>query len=132
MHQLPLPPESFDAVTFRLVLHYAEDPAGAITEAARVLRPGGRLVVIDFATHAEESLREEHAHRWLGFADDQLAGWYRAAGLVPAESVRLPGDPLPVCPLPAARAANAAVAHGRRPPRAGSADRPPETGRAPG
>src|SRR3546814_16597902 len=59
MHQLPLPPESFDAVTFRLVLHYAYYPAGAIAEAARVLRPGGRLVVIDFATHAVDTLRGE-------------------------------------------------------------------------
>src|SRR3546814_13600990 len=118
MHQLPLPPESFDAVTFRLVLHYAEDPAGAIAEAARVLRPGGRLVVIDFATHAEESLCEEHAHRWLGFADDQLAGWYPAAGLVPAESVRMPGAPLTVCLCPAAPTANDPLPVGTRPQRA--------------
>jgi ubiquinone/menaquinone biosynthesis C-methylase UbiE len=96
MYQLALPDASFDAVVIHQVLHYADRPAAAITEAARVLRPGGILVLVDFAPHALEFLREEHAHRRLGFADAEVAEWCRAAGLDPRPSRRLPGDPLTV------------------------------------
>ncbi|MCK6449422.1 MAG: metalloregulator ArsR/SmtB family transcription factor [Alphaproteobacteria bacterium] len=96
MYQLPLPDRSFDAVIIHQVLHYADEPAEAIAEAARVLRPGGRLVVVDFAPHELEHLRSEHAHRRLGFRDDEIAGWCRAAGLEPEPVVRLAGDPLTV------------------------------------
>ena len=61
-------------VVIHQVLHYADDPAAAIAEAARVLRPGGRLVVVDFAPHELEFLRDEHAHRRLGFADAEVRG----------------------------------------------------------
>lgn len=103
MNQLPLTYESFDAVTFHLVLHYAEDPAAAIREAVRFLEPGGRLVVVDFAPHEEEKLRTEHAHRWLGFEDGEVRSWFKAAGLTPGRTVRLPGNPLTVCLWPAMR-----------------------------
>ncbi len=96
MYQLPLPDGSFDAVTIHQVLHYADRPAAAIIEAARVLRPGGVLVVADFAPHALEFLREEHAHRRLGFADAEVAEWCAAAGLDPVPARHLPGDPLTV------------------------------------
>jgi ArsR family transcriptional regulator len=96
MYQLPLGDASFDAVVIHQVLHYADRPAAAIAEAARVLRPGGVLVVVDFAPHALEYLRDEHAHRRLGFADDDVAEWFGAAGLEPAPPSRLPGDPLTV------------------------------------
>ncbi len=96
MYALPMIAASFDAVTLHLVLHYADRPAAAIAEAARVLRPGGRLVVIDFAPHRVESLRDQHAHRRLGFSDEEIAGWCEAAGLVPGIPVALPGDPLTV------------------------------------
>ena len=96
MYQLALPDASFDAVVIHQVLHYADRPAAAIAEAARVLRPGGILVLVDFAPHALEFLRDEHAHRRLGFADAEVAEWCRAAGLDPAPARHLPGDPLTV------------------------------------
>jgi SAM-dependent methyltransferase len=96
MYQLALPAASFDAVVIHQVLHYADRPAAAIAEAARVLRPNGMLVLVDFAPHALEYLREEHAHRRLGFADAEIAEWCRAAGLEPAPPRHLPGDPLTV------------------------------------
>jgi ArsR family transcriptional regulator len=77
----PVERESFDLVTIHQVLHFLEDPAAAIREAARLLRPGGRLVIVDFAPHALEFLREEHAHLRLGFADRQVADWLDEAGL---------------------------------------------------
>lgn len=96
MYQLALPDASFDAVVIHQVLHYADRPAAAIAEAARVLRPNGIFVLVDFAPHALEFLRDEHAHRRLGFADAEVAEWCRAAGLDPASPRRLPGDPLTV------------------------------------
>lgn len=96
MYHLPLPPQSVDVVTFHQVLHFGESPASAIAEAARVLRPQGRLLVADFAAHGLDALREEHAHRWLGFRDDDVRSWFEAAGLEPGEPVALAGDPLTV------------------------------------
>ena len=96
MYQLTLPDASFDAVVIHQVLHYADRPGAAIAEAARVLRPNGILVLVDFAPHALEFLRDEHAHRRLGFADAEVADWCRAADLDPTPPRRLPGDPLTV------------------------------------
>jgi ubiquinone/menaquinone biosynthesis C-methylase UbiE/predicted transcriptional regulator len=96
MYQLPLPDASFDAVVIHQVLHYADRPAAAIAEAARVLRPKGVLVVVDFAPHLLEYLRVEHAHHRLGFSDDEVADWCRAAGLESAAPRHLSGDPLTV------------------------------------
>jgi ubiquinone/menaquinone biosynthesis C-methylase UbiE len=81
IYDLALPKDSFDAVIIHQVLHFLEDGARAIKEAARVLRPAGRLLVVDFAPHDLEFLRDEHAHRRLGFANDTVAQWMKAAGL---------------------------------------------------
>ncbi|WP_096703034.1 metalloregulator ArsR/SmtB family transcription factor [Magnetospirillum sp. 15-1] len=94
--QLPLPAATADAVTIHQVLHYATDPAALVAEAARVLEPGGRLAIVDFAPHGEEALRDQHAHRRLGFEDAEVEGWLRAAGLEPGPVSRLPGKPLTV------------------------------------
>ena len=95
-YMLPLSSQMADLATIHLVLHYADDPAQVIAEAARVLRPGGRLIVVDFAPHELEFLRAEHAHRRLGFSDGEVQGWCRAAGLVPQAPQHLPGEPLTV------------------------------------
>src|SRR5882762_3802194 len=96
MYRLALPDASFDTVVIHQVLHYADRPAEAIQEAARVLRPGGRLLIVDFTPHALEFLRIEHAHRRLGFADAEILDWCRAAGLEPGRTRHLPGSPLTV------------------------------------
>src|SRR5882724_340035 len=116
MYRLPWTAPSFDAVTIHRVLHYAEDPARVIAEAARVLRPGGRLLIVDFAPHALERLRSEHAHRRLGFADDEVNKWCRAADLRPEPVQHLPGKQLTVSIWQALRgpARPAATVGGRR------------------
>lgn len=88
--------DRFDLVTIHQVLHYADQPGLVIAEAARVLAPGGRLVVVDFAHHNVEVLRTEHAHRRLGFDDEEIAAWCKGAALEPVVPVSIPGDPLTV------------------------------------
>ena len=81
MYALPLADGSADNVVIHQVLHYAHSPAAAIGEAARVLGPGGTLLVVDFAAHEREELRVRDAHIRLGFEDEAMAGWFTAAGL---------------------------------------------------
>jgi len=81
IYDLALPKDAFDVVIIHQVLHFLDDSARAIAEAARVLRPGGRLLVVDFAPHDLEFLRDEHAHRRLGFAPETVTQWLAAAGL---------------------------------------------------
>jgi ArsR family transcriptional regulator len=102
MYRLPFADAAFDAVAMQMVLHYAEDPAAALAEAARVLRPGGLLLIADLAPHGEAALLEKHAHRWPGFDDAQLAGWLGAAGCSLAQAASIPG-PLTVRVWPAQR-----------------------------
>jgi len=96
LHALPLADGEADAALLHHVLHFAHAPGQAIAEAARVLGPGGRLLVVDFASHAHEELRTEQAHVRLGFSDEQVAGWFADAGLDPARMETLPGDELTV------------------------------------
>jgi ubiquinone/menaquinone biosynthesis C-methylase UbiE/DNA-binding transcriptional ArsR family regulator len=93
IYDLALPRDSFDVVIIHQVLHFLDDSAHAIAEAARVLRPGGRLLVVDFAPHDLEFLREEHAHRRLGFAAETVTQWLEAAGLDVLRRETLPPGP---------------------------------------
>jgi ubiquinone/menaquinone biosynthesis C-methylase UbiE/DNA-binding transcriptional ArsR family regulator len=93
IYDLALPRDSFDVVIIHQVLHFLDDSARAIAEAARVLRPGGRLLVVDFAPHDLEFLREEHAHLRLGFAAEAVAQWLEAAGLDIVRQQTLPPGP---------------------------------------
>ncbi|QKV18382.1 ArsR/SmtB family transcription factor [Oricola thermophila] len=81
VYNLPIVRNGFDLVTIHQVLHFLDDPAAVIREAARALRPGGRLVIVDFAPHDLDFLREEHAHQRMGFSDNDIAGWFEAAEL---------------------------------------------------
>ena len=96
MYALPLGDGSADLVILHQVLHFAQHPAAAIAESARLLPPGGRLLIVDFASHDREELRSRDAHARLGFGDDQVAGWYQAAGLVLERVEELVGDALTV------------------------------------
>ncbi len=93
IYDLALPRDSFDVVIIHQVLHYLDDSARAIREAARVLRPGGRLLVVDFAPHDLEFLRDEHAHRRLGFAAETVTQRLQAAGLDVLRQAALPPGP---------------------------------------
>jgi ubiquinone/menaquinone biosynthesis C-methylase UbiE/DNA-binding transcriptional ArsR family regulator len=93
IYNLMLPGESFDTVLVHQVLHFLEDGARAIQEATRVLEPGGRLLVVDFAPHDLEFLREQHAHRRLGFSSETVSQWMSAAGLDVVMHKSLPPEP---------------------------------------
>jgi len=104
MYRLPLPDAGFDVAVMQMILHYAEDPAGALTEAARVLAPAGMLIVIDLADHARTDLTHRLAHRWLGFADIAMRSLLAGAGLHPGYPVSISG-PLEIRLWPATRQA---------------------------
>jgi len=96
MYNLQLPTGEFDVLVVHQVLHYAEDPAVVISEAAQTLRPGGKLLVVDFATHDQEFLRTDHQHRWLGFEPEQVSAWCTQAGLKVQAPIELAGRSLTV------------------------------------
>ena len=96
MYALPLQDESADCVIIHQVLHYAHSPAAAISEAARVLSPGGTLLIVDFAAHDREELRDTDAHIRLGFDDEAMRAWFAAAGLVMDHVEHLTGGELTV------------------------------------
>jgi len=81
--------EGFDAALFHQVLHYLDDPQAALAEAARVLKPGGRILIVDFAPHDLEFLRTELQHRRLGFSDKEVQGWFEALNLKSLESAAI-------------------------------------------
>jgi ubiquinone/menaquinone biosynthesis C-methylase UbiE len=96
MYALPLSSGSADVVILHQVLHYAQQPAAAIGEAARLLGDGGRLLIVDFARHDREELRAQAAHSRLGFDDDQIAAWFAGAGLAADPAETLAGGELTV------------------------------------
>lgn len=105
---LPLPAAGMDTVLFHQVLHFAQNPAEALREAARVTRPGGRVAIVDFSAHQREELRERHAHARLGFTDAQMDAFLRDAGYAPNAPIALDEGELVVkiwvaTRLPAAR-----------------------------
>jgi ubiquinone/menaquinone biosynthesis C-methylase UbiE len=93
LYDLPLGNDTFDLVMLHQVLHFLDDGGRAIKEAARVLRPGGRLLVVDFAPHQQEFLREQFAHRRLGFAPETVTQWITASGLDPVMHRSLSPEP---------------------------------------
>ncbi|MFA5969762.1 MAG: metalloregulator ArsR/SmtB family transcription factor [Sphingomonas sp.] len=96
LYALPLLDGAADLAIIHHVLHFAQQPGAAISEAARVLMPGGRLLIADFAPHEREELRVRDAHARLGFSDDQIAGWFDAAGLSLVRVETLGGSELTV------------------------------------
>lgn len=82
----PVERDAYDLVTIHQVLHYLDEPGLAVREAARLLRPSGRLLIVDFAPHTLETLRDQHAHQRLGFSDRQIADWLAEAGLALEET----------------------------------------------
>lgn len=91
MYRLPFGAAEFDVAVLQMVLHHADEPAQVLAEAARVLRPGGTLLVADLARHDRGEIAAKFAHRHPGFADADMARMLRAAGLRPAASVRIAG-----------------------------------------
>ena len=104
LYILPTQANTFDLVTIHQVLHFLDDPSGAVREAAKAVAAGGRLLIVDFAPHSLEFLQSEHAHRWLGFSDKQIGSWLNTSGLKllearhlePETSSRQRGDQLTV------------------------------------
>ncbi|WP_299194235.1 metalloregulator ArsR/SmtB family transcription factor [uncultured Erythrobacter sp.] len=93
---LPFAAQSFDTVLLHQVLHFAQDPALPLAEAARVTRPAGRIAIVDFAAHDHEELRDRHQHARLGFSDKQMRELLRAAGFTPSDPIALEGGELVV------------------------------------
>lgn len=77
----PIDPESVDLVILSQALHHAEEPSQALAAAARILKPGGQLMILDLVQHKFEQARELYGDRWLGFAESDLHQWLEAAGL---------------------------------------------------
>jgi ArsR family transcriptional regulator len=96
MYNIPVDGSSQDVVVIHQVLHYADQPEEVFREAARVLRPQGILLIVDFAPHELEDLREYHAHRRLGFSDGETQSWGKAAHLNYVKTTRLASQKLTV------------------------------------
>ena len=103
MYRLPLADAGFDVGVLQMVLHYAEQPDAVLAEAARVLRPGGELVIVDLAHHGRRDVVERLAHRWPGFTDEMMSGLLAEAGLRAGTPVSVQDGALPVRLWPATR-----------------------------
>lgn len=96
LEALPIADAELDAATLLLVLHHLPDPAVALAEAARVLRPDGRLLIADMLPHDREEYRHQMGHVWLGFAEDHMRKLLDTAGF---ERIRI----VPLAPRPDTR-----------------------------
>lgn len=89
LEHLPLSDESADVALAHMVLHHVVTPVEALRDARRILKPGGKLVVIDLCTHTDEVMREQFADVWLGFEKQEFVGWCKEAGFCKVESESL-------------------------------------------
>jgi SAM-dependent methyltransferase len=93
LETLPIEDGELDAATLLLVLHHLAEPSTVLREAARVLKPGGRLLISDMLPHDQEEYRRQMGHVWLGFGDDQLSALLGSAGFVDVRIVHMPSNP---------------------------------------
>jgi SAM-dependent methyltransferase len=107
LEALPIDDGALDAAIVALVLHHAPDPVCVLAEAARALKPGGRIAVLDMLPHDREEYKSQMGHVWLGFAEDQMSRWLEAAGF-PRTRV------IPLAPAPQAKGPGLFVASGTR------------------
>jgi ArsR family transcriptional regulator len=93
LESLPLADDALDAAMLSLVLHYSPDPAKALNEVARVVKPGGRVLVVDMLPHGREEYQQQMGHVWLGFSEKQLSRFLTGAGFGDIRMRPLPADP---------------------------------------
>ena len=93
LESLPIEGSSLDVAILSLVLHFVVDPQVVLTEVARALKPGGRVLIVDMLSHEREDYRAGMGHLWLGFSEAQLTQWLNLAGFGQARVVALPPDP---------------------------------------
>ncbi len=91
LYDLKLADQAFDLVVLQMVLHHTQDPQAALLEASRVLRPGGRVIVVDLALHEQQALATSMAHRWPGFSDAAITRLFERAGLAGLSPCVIPG-----------------------------------------
>jgi ubiquinone/menaquinone biosynthesis C-methylase UbiE/DNA-binding MarR family transcriptional regulator len=92
LEALPIDDARLDAATLMLVLHHVPDPARALAEVARVLKPGGRVIIADMLPHDRDNYRQQMGHVWLGFSDDQIRTLLKEADFEPGRIVALQAD----------------------------------------
>ena len=92
LEALPIDDERLDAAVLALVLHHVPDPAKALKDVARVVRPGGRVLIIDMLPHDRDGYRQQMGHVWLGFADDHIRTLLSDAGFASVRTISLPPD----------------------------------------
>jgi ArsR family transcriptional regulator len=108
LEALPIDDRLIDAATLMLVLHHVPDPEHALADVARVLKPGGRLILVDMQPHDRESYRHQMGHVWLGFSDEHMRGIMSDSGF---EEIRI----LPLAPDARAKGPALFVGTGRKP-----------------
>ena len=96
MTQIPYEAETFDTALLHMVLHYAEAPAQVVSEIARVLTKGGRVLIVDLIRHDHAELRSSLQHLWPGFSEEEIEGWLSQAGLTVEDRTELNGGKLKV------------------------------------